>query len=101
MGVADGVAGAAVDVDGLAEDLGRVLASLQRSAASGGGSGRGSGGSSSRGSGGGAEAAAEAGAAPAAGVGLVSEVVAAAERHGLRLPKAFGLLAKQALYFDR
>ena len=33
--------------------------------------------------------------------GLAAEVVGAAERFGLRLPREFGLLVKQALYFDR
>ena len=32
---------------------------------------------------------------------LVLDVVAAAEKNGLRLPREFGLLVKQVLYFDR
>jgi len=112
MGVAAGGEDGKVDLDGLAEDLGKVLGSMR-----GGSTGKskvgdasgvvGSSTSTSR---------SDASASPASsssstssssppslggGVGLVSDVIAAAERHGLRLPKAFGLLAKQALYFDR
>ena len=32
---------------------------------------------------------------------ILLDIVAATERHGVRLPREFGLLVKQALYFDR
>jgi len=101
MGVAAGGEDGQVDLDGLAEDLGKILGSMR-----GGNSGSDS--TSANGEEGATSAASSAASSVSSpssslgsGVGLVSDVIAAAERHGLMLPKAFGLLAKQALYFDR
>lgn len=112
MGVVTGAGsgGSTVDVNSLANDLGKVMQSLQRTmtttttppvaAAHTDAAG--------------ATAAATATSAAAdaspsvsgldAGVevaGLALEVVGAAERNGLVLPREFGLLVKQGLYFDR
>lgn len=90
MGVARSGEGEIKDVEALAQDLGNVLAALGKAQQQEPQA---------------AEAAGEGGANDAAlGLEVASlalDVVGAAERNGLSLPREFGLLVKQALYFDR
>jgi len=83
---------AEVDVTALARDLAAVMESLDRAQNA----------SPQDDAGGGQDSAVGVGPSAAADVaGLALEVVGAAERNGLVLPREFGLLVKQGLYFDR